>query len=102
MATGINCASGSKRSAGSGEIFLIVGKRKKSSTRPEPPPPPGYPAWVVPLILFVLNVVLLGIAGAAGRIQRLSEGAQFFYGAMTVAVPIGIYLFLKNRERKGR
>ena len=58
--------------------------------------PPLQP-WVIPLIIFVVDVVIFAVLGATGAIENLSPAVQFYFGASTVAFPLIIYLFLQKR-----
>lgn len=62
-------------------------------------PPPSRP-WLIPLIIFVVDVLAFAVLGATGAIENLSPGLQFYFGASTVAFPLIIYLFLKRRAAR--
>jgi len=59
--------------------------------------PPPFRAWLIPLIIFVVDVVIFAVLGAMGMIEKLPPLMQAYFGASTVAFPIIIYLFLKKR-----
>lgn len=63
--------------------------------------PPLRP-WVIPLVVFVLNIIAFGILGATGAIENLPAAVQFYFGASTIAFPLIIYLFLARRARRDR
>lgn len=63
----------------------------------KPPPPP----WVIPVVILFIDLTAIAVLSAYGVLAKLPPLAQFYYGAMTFAVPIFIYLFLKKRQRRG-
>ena len=64
-------------------------------------PPPPRPPWVIPLIIFVLDVLIFGFLGMIGALPKLPSAVQFFLGASTVAFPLIIYVLLKARADRG-
>lgn len=63
---------------------------------PDENPPPFRP-WLIPLIVFLIDVAFLAVFSATGGLAKLSPAMQFYFGASTFAFPIIIYLFLKAR-----
>jgi quinol-cytochrome oxidoreductase complex cytochrome b subunit len=62
--------------------------------------PPPFRPWLIPLIIFIVNVVAFAVLGATGAIENLPPAVQFYFGASTVAFPLIIYLFLNRRAAR--
>lgn len=53
------------------------------------------------MVILIIDLTVIAVLSAYGVLARLPPLAQFYYGAMTFAVPIFIYLFLKKRQSRG-
>lgn len=56
---------------------------------------------MIPLIIFIFDVVIFAFLGMIGALAKLPPAAQFYFGASTVALPLIIYLLLKRRADRG-
>ena len=59
--------------------------------------PPSRPPWLIPVIIFVADVIIFAFLGVIGALAKLPPAAQFLLGATTVAFPVIIYVLLKRR-----
>ena len=64
----------------------------------EPPPPP---LGVILGVIIAVDAVVLTVLASMGFLQRLSPGAQFYYGLMTFGFPVFVYWMLKRRRDRG-
>lgn len=65
-------------------------------SEPEPQPPP---LGTVLVVILILDAVILGVLASRGMLQRLSPGAQFYYGMMTFGFPMLVYWLIKRRHK---
>ncbi len=68
-----------------------------SDQKPPPPPPLG----IILGVILAMDVIALTVLASMGMLQRLSPGAQFYYGLMTFGFPVLVYFFLKRRRGRG-
>jgi ribose/xylose/arabinose/galactoside ABC-type transport system permease subunit len=59
------------------------------------PPPLGL---ILAIIIIADGLVLLWL-GSRGVLQKMPEGAQFFYGLAMFGFPVLVYILLKKRRR---
>jgi hypothetical protein len=69
----------------------MQGCRMDSEQRPPPP------VFIVVLIVIV-NVLVIGVMSATGALQRLSPGAQFYYGIASFGFPVLVYWIIRTRR----
>ena len=62
--------------------------------------PPPFRPWLIPLIVFAIDVAFLAFFSVTGGLAKLSPAMQFYFGASTFAFPIIIYLVLKARGNR--
>jgi len=66
------------------------------SSDQRPPPPLS-----ILVIIVVVNLLFLGVMSYMGALQRLSPGAQFYYGVASFGFPVFVYWLIKNRRERG-
>lgn len=67
----------------------------------EPDSPPPLPLGTVLAVILIADAIILAILASQGMLERLSPGAQFYYGMMTFGFPVVVYFLLKRRRDRG-
>jgi hypothetical protein len=62
---------------------------------PEDRPPP---LGLILAIIILADLIVLVWLGSRGVLQKLPEGAQFFYGLSMFGFPVLVYFLLKKRR----
>jgi hypothetical protein len=66
------------------------------SSEQRPPPPIS-----IVIIIIAVNLLFLGVMSYTGALQRLSPGAQFYYGVASFGFPVVVYWLIKKRRERG-